>query len=120
MCREMAQSGLIEFGAHTHRAHNLYTNGIVHEANESREEYNERILQDIQTSIDLIEMNLGGPVQLFAYPYGVTDPWADEYLEEHFLITLTTVPQQADISNGLYKLPRYNVSMSNPLSNFME
>lgn len=120
MCREMAQSGLIEFGAHTHQAHSLYTQGIVHGTNESREEYNERILQDIQTSIDLIEENLGNSVLLFAYPYGVTDPWAEEYLSEQVSITLTTVPRPADISAGLYNLPRYNVSMNTPLSSFME
>ena len=108
MCQELVDSGLVEIGSHTHFAHTL-GHGICRLPDEAQEAYEERIFTDLQTSIDLIESNLGTKVHFFAYPGGMTDPWANSFLKEHFAVTVTTRNGPIDISNGLYDLPRYNI-----------
>ncbi|NBI66020.1 hypothetical protein D1646_04180 [Pseudoflavonifractor sp. 60] len=119
MCREMADSGLVEFGSHTHASHGEGECGIKRHKGESREEYEARILPDIQTSIDLITEHLGTAPQLFTYPNGIKDSWAAGFIQEHFAITLTTVWGHCDISKGLYSMQRYNVSMDGSLSDIL-
>lgn len=125
MCREMTQSGLIEIGSHSYNLHNLderaglYVegtgNGIQRREGESREEFDARVLADLQRSIDEIEEQLDTPVTYLAYPFGVTEPWADEYITEHFFLTVTTQEGAANLSGGLYDLPRRTVSMERPM-----
>lgn len=114
MCREMAESGLVEFGSHTYRTHDynrkLNTYGIQRRPDETEEEYAVRLNFDIQRSIYQIEANLGQKVLLFAYPFGKTEPWAKEIIEDQFAVSLTTTAGRADISAGLYELPRYNIN----------
>lgn len=119
MCREMADSGLVEFGSHTYASHDGGLNGIKRFKGESREEYEARILPDLQASIDLMEANLGKAPQLFAYPNGIKESWAAGFIQDHFAITLITRHGKADISNGLYSLKRCNVSMKVPLSKIL-
>ena len=118
MCREMAQSGLVEFGSHTYESHDG-GNGIRHEKGEKKDDYQARIFPDLQTSIDLIEENVGVTVQFFAYPHGKTEPWASGFLAEHFAVTVTTRHGPANVAWGLYDLPRHNVAMSTPLSEYL-
>ena len=114
MCREMAGSGLVEFGSHTASFHEYDsehgTYGIQRYPEETREAYEDRILPDLQESIDAIEENLGQPVHLFAYPHGKKDDWAASFIQEHFSITLVTRTGPSDISKGLYSLRRYNIN----------
>jgi len=112
-CREMAQSGLVEFGSHTHAAHEC---GIKRMKGETREAYEARILPDLQKSIDLIRENLGAAPQFFAYPMGQTDKWALDYLLDHFQMTAVTRNGGNDITDwkGLYGLLRHNISMEEP------
>lgn len=114
-CREMNQSGLVEFGSHTHAVHGSQYGGISRGPCESMDEYGFRVLCDIQTSIDRIRENLGSEPLFFAYPLGRTDPWADSFIKEHFSVTLTTEPGAADISKGLYNMRRYTVDMDTPV-----
>lgn len=108
MCQELVDSGLVEIGSHTHVSHTS-GHGIQRLPGETQEEYEARIFTDLQTSIDLIEANLGTNVYLFAYPGGANDSWADSFLREHFSVTVTTRNGPIDISKGLYDLPRYNI-----------
>jgi len=112
-CREMAQSGLVEFGSHTHAAH---ASGIKRMEGETREAYEARILPDLQKSIDLIREHLGTAPQFFAYPMGQTDKWALDYLLDHFQMTVVTKNGSNDITEwkGLYGLLRYNISLKEP------
>ncbi len=112
-CREMAQSGLVEFGSHTHAAHD---SGIKRTKGETREAYEARVLPDLQKSIDLIRENLGTAPQFFAYPQGLTDKWALDYLLDHFQMTAVTRDGGNDITDwkGLYGLLRHNVSLKEP------
>lgn len=116
MCRDMEASGLVEIGSHTHQLHD---NGIVRLEGESREEYEARVFPDLQTSIDLIYENLGSTPVFFAYPHGKTDSWADEFLAEHFGMSVITASAIAKLSQGLYDLPRYNITTKNKASKYL-
>lgn len=109
MCREMLESGLVEIGSHTYNLHDKLR-GIQRRIGESRQAYEERVFTDIETSIQVLESNLGCKINFFAYPYGKTDAWVSDFLQEHFAVTATTKERVADISGGLYELPRYNIN----------
>lgn len=115
MCRELVDSGLVEIGSHTHSCHGS-AQGVRRLSGESREEYQERVFADLQTSIDLIESNVGQEVLFFAYPNGLTDPWCDDFIRERFAMTVTTKHGPANVSKSLYKLSRYNINQSTPVS----
>lgn len=120
MCREMAQSGLVEFGSHTYDSHKeADPRGILHMKGETPEEYAQRVFSDLQASIDLIEENVGAEVDYFAYPHGQTDPWSDAYLTERFSVSVTTQHGAADIRKGLYQMPRHNITMRAPVSKYL-
>jgi biofilm PGA synthesis lipoprotein PgaB len=110
MCREMARSGLVEFGSHTHNAHNEKTSGVKRLAGESRAAYESRVFPDIQTSIDLIQAQLGVAPLFFAYPHGQTDSWARDFIQEHFALSVTTKHGPANITKGLFRMPRHNIT----------
>ena len=111
MCREMLASELVEIGSHTYNLHDTGSDlGIRRLRGEKREAYQARVFPDIETSIQLLESNLGCKVNFFAYPNGRTDNWANDFLREHFSVTVTTAKRVADISGGLYDLPRYNIN----------
>ena len=116
MCREMAQSGLFEFGCHTHNVHLTEENGIQRLPEETEEDYAGRVLADLEKNISEIETNLETQVTFFAHPYGKTEELADAFLQEHFLLTVTSQPSCAGKAEGLFNLPRYNVTMNHPVS----
>lgn len=131
MCREMEASGLVEIGSHAYRLHNLDgrggaltpdgINGVQRKPEESDEEFQARVLDDLQLSYDLIEENVGHAPVFFAYPYGITEPDAEAFIQELFPVTVITKPtgtifRTADLSLGLHNLPRFNITMENPPS----
>ena len=130
MCREMEESGLVEIGSHAYRLHNLDgrgglltkdgVNGVQRDPTESDEAFEARVLGDIQTSYDLIEVNLGHPPLFFAYPFGIRVPDAEAFIDGLFPITVITKPadtvfRTADLANGLHNLPRFNITMTKSL-----
>lgn len=119
MCREMDQSGLVELGSHTYDLHRDSPRGVRRLPGESREEYEARVLPDLQRSIDLIEEQVGRPPGYFAYPYGQKDSWAAGFIAEHFSLTVITRHGSCDLSKGLYSLKRCNVSMGVPAGNIL-
>lgn len=122
MCREMADSGLVEIGSHTNNLHNLGElqgnykiggpNGIERKSGESDSAFQTRVLDDLQKSHDLIEEQLGREVTFFAYPFGVTEPDAEALLETLFPVTVTTKSGTADLRRGTWQMPRYTICMS--------
>lgn len=118
MCRELDASELVEIGSHTHTLHETGC-GIRRLAGESRTEYRERVLPDIQTSMDRIEENLGAKPRFLAYPHGISDPWAEDFLRENFDMTVTTKHGPANISKGLYDLRRHNINVDDPPSKYL-
>lgn len=129
MCREMMDSGLIEIGSHSYFLHNLGerggsfdpegVNGIQREPAETDGEFQARVLDDIQKSYDLIAEKLEAPPTFFAYPFGLTEPDADGLIRELFPVTAVTLPKTADLSGGLYDLPRYTVTMNKTPENIL-
>ena len=119
MCREMVQSGLVESGSHGHAIHDNQDVGLQRQEGETRRAYRKRVLGDIQHSIDLIQEKVGVTPEYFAYPYGVTDAWADRFLRRHFQVTVTTAGAVADLSQGLYDLPRFNVTSTTVLGDIL-
>lgn len=119
MCREMTQSGLVEIGSHTYASHDNEGNGIKRIKGETRREYEARIFPDLQASIDLIEEHVGSAPILFAYPFGIKESWAADFIQDHFSVTVTTRDGPSNIALGLYDLKRCNVSMGVPLSEIL-
>lgn len=119
MCRELTESGYMEIGSHSYDSHHM-EHGIARMEGESRQEYEARVFTDLTQSISLIEAHTGAEVTYFAYPHGQTDKWAESFMKKHFKLTTTSAAGVGDVSRGLYLLPRYNVTMRNSLSDFLE
>ncbi len=119
MCHEMARSGLVEIGSHTYACHDDGEHGIRRRKGESREDYEARVLPDLQTSIDLIQEKVGTAPIFFAYPNGKTEEWARDFIQAHFAVTVTTRHGPSDIAKGLYDLKRCNVSMGVPVGDIL-
>lgn len=117
-CREMADSGLFEFGSHTYDCHSG-DNCIQRKEGETALQYGARVFADLQKSIDRIETELDQPVQYFAYPHGRQDPWADEFLRDHFPVIVTSERGVGDVSSSAQMLPRYNINMDDPPALFL-
>ena len=116
-CREMAQSGLIEFGSHTHA---LHESGIGRLRGESREDYEQRLADDLDRSVQLIQQEIGQKnVSFFAYPHGLQNSWANNLLRDRFAMTVTTAHGMSEVSRNLYDLPRYNINSVQPVSMFL-
>ena len=128
MCREMTESGLVEIGSHSHYLHNLGDlggnfapdgiNGIQRDPEETDEEFQTRVLDDIRKSYDLITQEVG-PVTFFAYPFGVTEPDAEDFINELFPVTVVTKSGTADLRKGLHQMPRTTVTMNKELDTIL-
>lgn len=119
-CREMAKSGLVEFASHTHDHHiHNDANGIERRNGESEDDYLTRISYDLETSITRIRLETGQPVTAFTYPLGKMEPWAEPVLQQLFSVTFSGVYGKARYGNSLYHLPRFNISDSHPVSEYM-
>lgn len=129
MCREMVDSGLIEIGSHTYLLHNLDerggsfdpqgVNGVQRKPEETDGDFQARVLDDIQRSYDLIAEKLEVSPTFFAYPFGLTEPDADGLIRELFPVTAVTLPKTADLSEGLWDLPRHTVTMNKSLDSIL-
>jgi len=130
MCREMANSGLVEIGSHTYLLHNLderggnFTpggiNGIQRIPEESDEDFKRRVLDDLQQSHDLIETNVGRKPVLFAYPFGIRETDAEALIDTLFPVTVVTQKGMADLSGGTQNLNRWTVTMYTDLSSILQ
>lgn len=117
MCREMAETGLVEFGSHTYETH--AGQGILRKDGERRKDYEARVFPDIEKSISMIQSEVGNEVIFFAYPHGTTDKWASDFIRDHFSVTVTTKHGPADVSDGLYNMPRHNISLRGAPSQYL-
>lgn len=120
MLREMSASGLVEIGSHTYDLHKSAAggsydgarrNGVQRIAGESDAAFRARVLDDIQLSFDRLNEELNTPAVCFAYPYGAVDSASLALIESLFAVSLSTSRRTADLSDGLYLLPRWGISM---------
>ena len=114
MCRQAAQGGILELGVHTHATHKYP--GIQRREGETREAYEERLFADLETAIALIEEKTGTTPLHFAYPQGIVDEWAVDFINEHFPVTVTSYEGINDPDEGTQHLKRYNVHEGTDLS----
>ena len=129
MMREMADSGLVEFGSHTHDLHNPETggefvsqgrNGVQQRTGESKEAFAARVGTDLETSFARLRDELGVEPVCFAYPFGAHDAISDKAVDRLFSVTLLTDGHgAAKISRGYRLLKRIGVDMSRPLSEIL-
>lgn len=130
MCREMAESGLVEIGSHTYALHNLGdhggsfvpggVNGVQRRPSETDGDFQTRVLDDIQMSHDRIAEKVGKAPVFFAYPFGVREPDAETLIDRLFPVTAVTKPKIADLKQGLHNLPRITVTMKRELRSFLK
>lgn len=110
-CREMSESGLVEFASHTHALHTGNDAlGIDRMDGEEREAYEARVFPDLEMSIARMEAELGEAPTAFTYPHGNMDDWAEDFLREHFSATFSGIYGRARRGDTLYRLPRCNIS----------
>lgn len=129
MCREMAQSGLVEFGSHTYDLHNFderggsyvqgTANGIQRKEGESQDDYADRVWGDLYHSIELLEAELGTKIHYFAYPFGVMSMDATGFVQSHFDVTVTTNPAIWDLDMGLHNMDRITITMEKAVDDFL-
>lgn len=128
MCREMTESGLVEIGSHTHALHNLSTkgmivpggvNGIQRDPEESDESFRKRVLDDLQRSYDLIAENTGTAPTFLAFPFGLTEPDADELINRLFPVTFVTGNSTSAVRKNYHGLARLTVTMDRGLNELL-
>ncbi len=128
MCREMTASGLVEIGSHSHALHNLSTmgiivpggvNGIQRVPDESDESFRIRVLDDLQRSYDLIAENAGAAPTFLAFPFGLTEPDADELVNRLFPVTFVTGNTTSVVRRNYHCLARLTVTMGHGLNELL-
>ena len=119
-CRALNKSGRVELGSHAHDSHSGEKPGILRRDGESKADYEARIFPDLETSVELIETNVGAEVTYFAHPHGQKDEWSEAFVKELFPVTTTSEVATANLANGIQDMPRYNISMSTPLSQYLD
>lgn len=128
MCREMQESGLVEFGSHTYNAHNpdnsgewrsSNVNGVQRFRGESDKDYKERVVDDIYKSCEIMTEELQVKPEIFAYPFGASDKYSRETVEQLFSISLLTGAKTAAAKKNMYDLQRYNVGQDVDISKIL-
>ncbi len=114
MCRQAAEGGTLELGVHTHATHKYP--GIQRREGETRAEYESRLFPDLETAIALIQEHTGTTPLYFAYPQGIVDDWAVDFINGHFPVTVTSHEGVNDPDAGFQHLMRYNICEATDLS----
>ena len=111
---QLAASGTVEFGSHTHKMHKFKPRfGVLKMPNEDTETYRKNLINDVRISLDMIQ-NSGAPRPLsFAYPFGKYTTESENILKEMgFRAMLTCTEGVSIIKQGqpedLHRLKRYN------------
>ncbi|MCQ5128741.1 polysaccharide deacetylase family protein [Butyricicoccus faecihominis] len=124
---EMAQSGIVEIGSHTYNLHNPQykgnsspngIDGVQRLSGESQSGYHARVGADLNMAIAMITQHTGQQkVNYFSYPFGAYDSYMQQLLDEMGVsVSTLTNPGVANIATGLHRLPRYRITMEQPVS----
>ena len=120
--RELAASGLVEIGSHTHALHQgirgnpqgneqpaAVTLGFDGTSYESDSAYRARISADLAKSVALIESQTGRAPRVIAWPYGAYNAAARSIAAEHGLRLGFTLSDGPDRLAALEAMPRHLV-----------
>jgi len=101
-CRELAEDGLVELGAHTH-THQDFRNRV------------ESFREDLQTSVDILRSRFSLDNVMFAFPYGasrlgfVSKAMVAAARQAGVICSLTTDAELADLRTDPFRWGRLNV-----------
>ena len=108
--KEMAHSGLIEFGAHTH-THPVLSRLSTDECR-----------QEIESSVKNVEQLTGRPCEQFAYPFGGSPDYTQETIDllrkSGIRAAVTTIPGFNDKNTSPMELRRYGAGPGEGMSIF--
>lgn len=127
---EMSQSGMIEIGSHTYNLHNPQykgnsspngIDGVQRLAGETQSGYYARVGADMNMALSMITQYTGqAQVNYFSYPFGAYDQYMQQLLDDAGVsVSTLTNPGVANIAAGLHRLPRYRITMEQPLSSLL-
>ncbi len=134
--KEMASSGLVEFGSHTYDGHgtartdiygtedSVMVNPIYDEETgrlETDYEYRARVKNELELSKYLIEKVTGKPVVYYAYTNGrYNQTILDTLKETGYKLAFTVASRPASASDNIYLLPRINVPNEMTITEFVD
>lgn len=130
--KEMYESGVLDIQSHTHDLHfyaetskgekpALATKMIVDGVEESDEEYRERIYNDLKTSKEEIEANVGNEVFSLTYPYGAyNDTVVEVATELGFKLMYTVKAGVTTADDSPIKINRINVDGNYSIEQLMK
>lgn len=117
--KEMSDSGLISFQSHTYNMHFMDAinnlGAITHPMSlnghtETKSDYDQRVIQDLTLSKQIIEQKLGKRVVSFAYPFGHYNKHTEELVKQTgFKFSFSVKSGSNQIVNGPYLLKRASV-----------
>lgn len=121
--KELAQSGVVEIGSHTHWLHNPDNGGNVYTDEKNgvdRAASAEALREDLETSSRLIEEHTGIKPVTFAYPYGAAETKGySEIVDSVFPVNFSTNPGTAKLP-GTVRLPRYRIDQKTKLESILK
>lgn len=101
--REMYQTGLIDFQPHSKTHPNL----SLRQPDETEDEYQKRIAQEVEASKSRIEKTVNVPMHTFAYPFGDANEFVIETVKkEGFSLGVTVQPGSNPAFSSYYLLRR--------------
>ncbi|MBR5926205.1 MAG: polysaccharide deacetylase family protein [Firmicutes bacterium] len=121
--KELADSGLVEIGSHTHNLHNPENAGKMYAGGKNgvdRAPSAQALKEDLITSRDLIEKNIGIKPVSFTYPYGAAT--AKDYkaaVNAVFPVNFNTVAGDAYLPSTI-RIPRCRVDQNTSLESILK
>lgn len=117
--REMCQSGLVRFQAHTKALHDAAgRTGVLKKTNETWAEYVEVFADDAARIQELLMQETGNQPQVFTYPLGKHNPMTEAIIRQFgYKASLTTRDGVAEVTQGdpesLYLMDRIGMDFRN-------
>lgn len=124
--REMAESGLVEFGNHTYDMHKITAlrRGVQKAGLETDEEYRRALQDDFSKIHNDIKNNCGIDLKYFAYPYGFLSDMAESVLRDMgYNVFLTCEKGDNTIcrqSEDTIRIKRYNRPSGKAISEILK
>ena len=112
--REMAESGLVEFGNHSHNMHKIRPRfGVLRTKSETVDAHREKLTNDLETAQTLIEQSGAPRPTSFAYPFGKYSKQTQAIVKDMGFRAILTCSEGVSVikrnhPESLYELKRFN------------